>query len=76
MLLTGGSVVAVLVIVVAFVVIKAFTGTASAGSTPRRPAQASSLVPHQRPASTLKTWARAQRLPTTRSPSSRSPAPR
>jgi thiol-disulfide isomerase/thioredoxin len=32
MLLTGGSVVAVLVIVVAFVVIKAFTGTASAGS--------------------------------------------
>jgi thiol-disulfide isomerase/thioredoxin len=32
MLLTGGSVVAVLAIVVAFVVIKAFTGTASAGS--------------------------------------------
>jgi hypothetical protein len=31
-LLTGGSVVAVLAVVVAFVVIKAFTGTASAGS--------------------------------------------
>jgi Domain of unknown function (DUF929) len=33
MLLTGGSVVAVLAIVVAFVVIKAFSGTASAGSS-------------------------------------------
>jgi thiol-disulfide isomerase/thioredoxin len=32
MLLTGGSVVAVLAIVIAFVVIKAFSGTASAGS--------------------------------------------
>jgi thiol-disulfide isomerase/thioredoxin len=62
MLLTGGSVVAVLAIVVAFVVIKAFTGTASAGSNT---ATANASVVSDLtsvPASTLKTVGKGSAL--------------
>ena len=62
MLLTGGSVVAVLAIVVAFVVIKAFSGTASAGSNT---ATANASVVSDLtsvPASTLKTVGKGSAL--------------
>ena len=62
MLLTGGSVVAVLAIVVVFVVIKAFSGTASAGSS-KGTANASVVSDLTSvPASTLKTVGKGSAL--------------